>query len=50
MGKLNDWLMSFFFEKYYINQKTGEVKDKNGKIVGSVVDKKSEDSKTTKNQ
>ena len=38
MRKLKDWLFSLMFNTVYLNQKTGEVTNKEGEIIDKVID------------
>jgi hypothetical protein len=38
MCKLKDWLLSLIFNTVYLNQETGEITNKEGEIIGKVID------------
>lgn len=38
MRKLKDWLFSLMFNTVYLNQKTGEITNKEGEIIDKVTD------------
>lgn len=40
MNKIHGFFFNLFFKNLYVNQQTGDVKDKEGKVIGKIVDNK----------